>query len=77
MRLFRIRPILWSIDHEADPPRMTVCLPGEPRRFATIELEGATRSREETALRALSELETTEPEIYEAIAGQERTRRPD
>jgi hypothetical protein len=47
-----MRPILSSVDLDADPPTMTVCFIGIPHRFVTLRILGNAATREEMALAA-------------------------
>jgi hypothetical protein len=40
--------IVYDIDTESDPPRMMVCLLGDPLRYACVELERVGATREES-----------------------------
>ena len=65
---FVMKPLLWNIDRDRDPPTMTICLPGLPRRFVSIELEASGASRFEVDAAAVRELRSTDPALLDVIA---------
>ena len=71
-RPMALRPLFWSVDHETDPPILTVLLIGETRRSERpiswrLARRGATRW--ETEAIALGELDATDSAVLEAMAG--------
>jgi hypothetical protein len=64
-----MRPILWDIDPNADPPTYTVLLPGQPHRTLTFELLPAVRrDRRSPEMRAIADLSGTDQAILELLA---------
>ena len=63
-----MKPMLWNIDRDREPPMMVICLPGLPRRFVSIELETPGTTRHEIVAAALREFKATDPAVLEVIA---------
>jgi hypothetical protein len=63
----RIRPILWDVNHEAEPPTMTVLLVGRPHRYVTVEIERRP-TPDMTVSAAVAEMTETERAVYEVMA---------
>lgn len=63
-----MRPILWHIDHDADPPTLTVCVVDRPCRIATIQLDDRGITRRDTEIAAIAEMRRTNPAVYDVMA---------
>jgi hypothetical protein len=61
------RPLLWNVDHTHEPPKVSVLLPGTPRRFVTFTI-GRRATPQETEAVAVAELKATPTEVLEAMA---------
>ena len=64
-----MKPLLWNVDRDRDPPTMTVRLPGQPHRFVSIELEARGATGYEIDAAAVRELMATDPALLDVIAG--------
>jgi hypothetical protein len=64
-----MKPLLWNVDRDRDPPTMTVCLPGLPHRFVSIELDARGATRFEIDAAAVRELKATDPALLDLLAG--------
>jgi len=60
--------IVYDIDTESSPPRMTVCVLGRPLRYASVELERVGRTREDTFWMGIRQFDETDFAIFDAIA---------
>jgi len=63
----RIRPILWDVNHDAEPPTMTVLLFGRPHRYVTIEIERRP-TPDMTVSAAIAEMAATERAVFDVMA---------
>jgi hypothetical protein len=68
-----MKPLLWNIDRDRDPPMMTVFLPGRPRRFVSIELETPGLTRYEIDAAAVREFKAMDPAVLDVIASAARS----
>ena len=62
-----IRPILWDVNHNAEPPTMTVLLFGRPHRYVTIEIERRP-TPDMTVGAAVAEMTATDRAVYDVMA---------
>ena len=62
-----IHPILWDVNHDAEPPTMTVLLFGRPHRYVTLEIERRP-TPDMTVSAAVAEMTATERAVFEVMA---------
>ena len=62
-----MRAIFFDVDHDREPPTMSVLIVGQPDRVATFEIRRLA-TRYATEIAALAELATTDRAIFEVAA---------
>jgi hypothetical protein len=62
-----MRPILFDVDHDREPPTMTVLLIGRPHRLLTFEIR-RLQTRQATEGAAMVELAFTDRAVFEVAA---------
>ena len=67
--------IVYDIDTQSVPPRMTVCVIDRPLRYASVELERVGSSHQERWTLALEQFDATDFAIFDAIALPPRSTR--
>ena len=52
-----MRPILWDVDANADPPTMTICFVGRPHDFVTLPIRETVATADDALRAAVRELD--------------------
>ena len=67
-----MRPLILYVDHETDPPIVSVLLVGRPHRVVSWQLATRGPTRTDTEVIAVAEVEGTPRDVLEAIAADRR-----